>query len=333
MHRHLVLTAKAALCGSIVLLIAPYANTAAVESLAYVGNQGNGTVSIIDTARDEVVRSVPVQGSLGKKIQAVVADRAGKRLFVVDAAANALVVVDAGSGHIIRSIDVGRAPEGASMSPSGRTVAVCVEDENAVALVDVATETITRKIQTQGRNPEHCVFSDDEKWLLTSDENSDDVDIIDVNAGRSVALVHTSGGPRGIAWLPHRLVAYVAQERGGGVDVIDVAKHAIIRSIHTGLRPADVIVGRDGRFAFVSNGGEATVSAIDVAAAKVVASMEVGKRPWNMALTVGGKKLYVANGRSNSVSVIDTQGLRTLKSISVGELPWGVAIPDSVSAH
>jgi YVTN family beta-propeller protein len=333
MHRHPGLMATAAFCGSMGLLLAPMARTVAAEPLAYVANQGNGTVSVIDTIRDEVVRTVPSQGSLGKKIQAVVGERTGKTLFVVDAAANALIVVDAVSGRVIRSLDVGRAPEGASMSPSGKTVAVCVEDDNAVALVDVATAAITRKIRTQGKNPEHCVFNDDEKWLLASDENSDEVDIIDIKAGRSVALVHTSGGPRGIAWLPHQLTAYVAQERGGGVDVIDVAKRAIVRSIHTGLRPADVIVGKDGKFAFVSNGGDATVSAIDTASAKVVATMEVGKRPWNMALTAGGKKLYVANGRSNSVSVIDTQALRVLKSIGVGELPWGVEIPNTLSVH
>jgi YVTN family beta-propeller protein len=333
MHRHLGLMATAAFCGSMGLLIAPMARTVAGEPLAYVANQGNGTVSVIDTIRDEVVRTVPSQGSLGKKIQAVVGERTGKTLFVVDAAANALIVVDAVSGRVIRSLDVGRAPEGASMSPSGKTLAVCVEDDNAVALVDVATVAIARKIRTQGKNPEHCVFNGDEEWLMASDENSDEVDIIDLKAGRSVALVHTSGGPRGIAWLPNQLIAYVAQERGGGVDVIDVAKRAIVRSIHTGLRPADVIIGKDGKFAFVSNGGDATVSVIDTASATVVATMAVGKRPWNMALTANGKKLYVANGRSNSVSVIDTQALRVLKSIGVGELPWGVEIPNSPFVH
>ena len=40
---------------------------------AYVGNQENGTISIIDTTRDEVVRTIPERGRIGQKIQAVVA--------------------------------------------------------------------------------------------------------------------------------------------------------------------------------------------------------------------------------------------------------------------
>ena len=312
-------------CG--ILLAALCAAPARAAEFAYVGVQGSGAVAVIDVASDEVTRTLPDQGKIGTKVQAVVTDRAGKTAFVVDADSSTLITVDAASGQVKQRIDVGKSPEGASLSPSGKSVAVCVEDDNEVTFVDVATEKVTRKIKTQGKNPEHCVYSGDEKWLMTSNENTDDVDIIDLKAGRSVALVHTSGHPRGIAWLPNKPIAFVAQERAGGVDIIDVGKRAVIGTIHTGLRPADALAGLDGSHVFISNGGDGTVSVIDTATSKVVATIPVGKRPWNMALTHDGKKLYVANGRSNSVSVIDTAALAVIKEIPVGELPWGVSIP------
>jgi YVTN family beta-propeller protein len=303
------------------------AAAASAAEYAYVGNQGPGTVSVIDTASDEVSRTLPDQGKIGPKIQAVVTDRGGKTAFVVDAVTNVLIAVDVASGQVKQRIDVGQSPEGASLSPSGKSIAVCVEDDNLVTFVDIATEKVTRKIKTQGKNPEHCVYSSDEKWLMTSNENSDDVDIIDLKAGRSVGLVHTSGHPRGFAWLPNKLIAYVVQEKSGAVDVVDVVKRAVIETIPTGLRPADALASLDGKHVFVSNGGDGTVSVVDTATHKVVATIPVGKRPWNMALTHDGKKLYVANGRSNSVSVIDTSALAVTKEIPVGELPWGVSIP------
>ncbi len=298
----------------------------AADSHAYVGNQETGTVSIIDTATDTVIATLPDHGKIGAKIQAVVADPAGKTAFVVDAEGNALVAVDIASGQVQQRIAVGKSPEGASLSPNGKTIAVCVEDDNLVALVDVATAKVTRKIATQGKNPEHCVFSADGRWLMTSNENSDNIDIIDLTAAHSVALVKTSGHPRGIAWLPGKPIAYVVQEVTGGVDIVDTAKHAVTGSIHTGLRPADAVVSADARHVFVSNGGDATVSVIDTATNKVVATIPVGKRAWNMALTADGKKLYVANGRSNSVSVIDAVAFKALKEIPVSGLPWGVSI-------
>ena len=106
------------------------------------------------------------------------------------------------SGEIKQKIAVGQSPEGASLSPDGKTIAVCVEDDNEVTFVDVATQKVTRKIKTQGQNPEHCVFTRDEKWLITSNENSNDIDVIDLAAGKSIAKIATSGHPRGVALVP-----------------------------------------------------------------------------------------------------------------------------------
>ena len=326
MNRLSLQTSNIVLIGILLQAVAALGAPASAAEFAFVGNQADGNISVIDTSRDEVVRTVPASGKIGDKIQAVIAEPSAKHLFAVDAIGNDLVEVDALSGQLLKRIPVGAGPEGASLSPSGKTIAVCVEEVNQAVLVDVATAAIARVIHTQGINPEHCVFSGDGRWLMTSNENSDDVDIIDLRTDRSVARVHTSGHPRGIAWLPHRMIAYVAQERANAVDVIDVAKRAMIGTIHTGLRPADAIASRDGKMVFVSNGGDGTIAAIDTADRKVIATIPVGKRPWNMAMTRDGKKLYVANGRSNSVSVIDTQKLTLIKNITVGGLPWGVSI-------
>ena len=321
-HRQLAL-----ICGCAALSAGAVGAPRIASAFAYVGNQRNGTVSVIDTVHDVVVRTLPAHGKIGDKIQAVVADRAQKHVFVVDAAGNDLVELDALTGRVQKRIPVGRAPEGASLSPSGRTIAVCVEEDNTVALVDVASARVTRLIHTQGKNPEHCEFNWNGHWMMTGNENSNNADIIDLRTGRSVAVVPTSGHPRGVAWLPHKPLAYVAEESANGVDIVDAVKRRVIRSIHTGLRAAGAIASPHGRRVFVSNGGDGTVSAIDTATNRVLATIPVGKRPWNMAMTPDGRKLYVANGRSDSVTVIDTHALKAIKTIAVGGLPWGVSIP------
>ena len=55
---------------------------AAPADVAFVGNQGDGTVSVIDTGSDKVTRTLPDRNKIGTKIQAVVAQR------TVDAAFN-----------------------------------------------------------------------------------------------------------------------------------------------------------------------------------------------------------------------------------------------------
>lgn len=300
--------------------------TAQAADVAFVGNQGDGTVSVIDTGGDKVTRTLPDRNKIGTKVQAVVPDRTGKTVFVVDALGNDLIPVDVASGSVGQAIPVGTAPEGATLSPDGKTIAVCIEDDNAVTLVDVAHRRVRQRIPLQGKNPEHCVFDSTGRWLMTSNENSDDLDVVDLRAGKSVALIHAPGHPRGIAWLPHQSIAYVAQEAAGNVDVVDVTQRTVLASIHTGLRPADAIASPDGTRVYVTNGGDGTVSVVDTAARRVLSSVPVGKRPWNMAITRDGRKLYVPNGRSNSVSVIDTASLKVIAEIPVGTLPWGVTI-------
>src|SRR5579883_802869 len=54
--------------------LAAFAGAAPAAELAYVGNQGDGTVSVIDTDSDKVIRLLPDRDKIGTKVQAVVPD-------------------------------------------------------------------------------------------------------------------------------------------------------------------------------------------------------------------------------------------------------------------
>ena len=304
-----------------------FSTPALAAPFAYVSNQASGTVSVIDTGKDEVVRTLSGEGKLGKNVRGIVAERTGKTLFVVDAKGGKVDVLDIATDKVKAQVAVGDSPEGIGMSAAGDFLAACLEDDNAVALIDVKTLKVAKHITLAGKNPEHCVFSPDGALLLASNENSNDVDVVDLKTGVTLGTVKSSGHPRGMAFLRGTHIAYVAAETANAVDVIDADKRQVVRTIPAALRSAGAIASADGKTIYIANGGAGSVSVIDVAKNSAVAEIPVGKRPWNMALTRDGKKLYVANGRSNSVSVIDIAARKVSKEIPVGELPWGVAIP------
>jgi YVTN family beta-propeller protein len=306
-----------------------FAGVAAANAatLAYVPNQKSGTISVIDTSTDTVTKTLTVKNALGKRLQALDTDAKGTTLYVVDAANNKLVAIDPETDSVKQSVDIGEDVEGVRVSPNGEMLAVCAEGQHKVLLVDAKTFKITARIATQGKNPEHCEFTHDAKLVITSNEGTDNLDVIDVAKKQSIGTIATSGHPRGAAFVPGTSTLYVAQENGNDVDVVDIAARKKVASIPTALRTAGVTMSPDGKTVYAANGGAGSVSVIDVASNKAVAEIKVGQRPWNMALTPDGKKLYVANGRSNSVSVIDTTTRKVTKEIPVGELPWGVSIP------
>ena len=294
-------------------------------ALAYVPNQRAGTISVIDTGKDVVLRTLSAQGQLGKRLQQVLPGPAG-HLYVIDAQGHRLLELDTVQDRILRSVDIGENAEGIALSPNGDQFAVCVEGQNQVMLIDPASFAIGARIATRGQAPEHCVYSPDGALLLTSNEGSDDLDVIDLKAGKSTGVIATSGHPRGMAFAPDGNTAYVAQESASVVDVVDLVARRRVASIPAGQRTAGIAISRDGSRVYASNGGAGTVSVIDPAARSSLAEIPVGQRPWNPALSADGKKLYVANGRSNSVSVIDTATMKEIKQIAVGEMPWGVVI-------
>src|SRR5580765_4670687 len=189
-------------CGILVAAFtALFSARALAASFAYVPNQASGTISVIDTDKDEVVRTLSADGKLAKKLNGIVADRAGTTLFVVDAEGGKVDVIDIASDKLKAQIAVGKGPEGIGMSAQGDLLAVCVEDDNWVALIEVKTLKPGKHVTLRGKNPEHCIFSSDGALLLASNENSGDIDVVDPRAGVSLGTVKSSGHPRGIAFL------------------------------------------------------------------------------------------------------------------------------------
>lgn len=299
---------------------------AAPAVAAYVPNEKSGTIAVIDTASDKVVRNLSGGGKFGKRVQQIAVVPGGKTLLVVDGMSHQLHELDIASDTILRSVDIGEDAEGVTLSPSGEQLAVCAEGRDVVLLIDEKRFTIDQQIKTQGDTPEHCAYTPDGKRLLTSNEGSSDLDVIDLAAGKSVATIKTSGHSRGMGFSPDGNTVYVAQESANVVDVIDLAKGSKVASIPAALRTAGITVSSDGSRVYASNGGAGSITVIDTAAGKAIAEIPVGKRPWNPALTPDGRKLYVANGRSNTVSVIDTAALKETAQIPVGEFPWGAVI-------
>jgi YVTN family beta-propeller protein len=110
----------------------------------------DGGVSIIDVATKKVVQTIPLGTKRSNRIK-LTPD--GKFALVSDLDAGELVVVDAPARKAIRRIPLGKQPEGILIPPGGGRAFVAVNGDNHVAIVDLRTWTVTRKLQT-GTGPD-----------------------------------------------------------------------------------------------------------------------------------------------------------------------------------
>jgi YVTN family beta-propeller protein len=180
---------------------------------AYVPNEKSATVSVIDTATDTVVRTLPG----GQRPRGIATD--GKHLYISEAPATAwwwsTSTRQAGQEHPPGRV-AGRRQRVGRPSPD-RGGGGGIQQRGAAGCRKRAIAEI--KVRAK---PEHAVFSPDGRWLLVSAENAEQVDLIDVKARRQVGSIPVGKRPRGIGFTPDGKRAYVACELASTVYAIDM---------------------------------------------------------------------------------------------------------------
>jgi YVTN family beta-propeller protein len=110
----------------------------------------DGGVSIIDVASKKVVQTIAVGTKRSNRIK-LTPDAAFA--LITDLDAGELVVLDAVARKEIKRIPLGKAPEGILMPATGGVAYVAVNGDNFVAVIDLKTWTVTKKIAT-GAGPD-----------------------------------------------------------------------------------------------------------------------------------------------------------------------------------
>jgi YVTN family beta-propeller protein len=119
-------------------------------------HSGDGGLSIIDLRSLKVVQTLPIGTKRSNRVK-LTPD--GKFALVSDLDAGEIVVLDAPARTVIRHLALGKAPEGILMPPSGGVAYVAVNGDNFVAVVDLKTWQVTKKIMT-GAGPDGMAWVD-----------------------------------------------------------------------------------------------------------------------------------------------------------------------------
>jgi YVTN family beta-propeller protein len=208
----------AALSGALILFAAASARPAAAP-FAYVAS-GTNTVSVIDTATNMVVATIPV----GKFPGGVAVAPDGKHVYVTNNQANTVSVIDTASNTVVATVPVGASPKGLAVTPDGKHVYVaattCCLLLGQVSVIDTGSNTVVATVPGVGQAP--------------------------------VAVAITPDGQH--AYVTFR----PPQESGSGFAVIATASNTVVARVpvgfyFTGVR--GIAITPDGKHAYVSNIG------------------------------------------------------------------------------
>ncbi|SIN78121.1 40-residue YVTN family beta-propeller repeat-containing protein [Singulisphaera sp. GP187] len=156
------------------------------------------------------------------------------------------------------------------------------------------------------RSPIALALSTDGTRILTANQTSGTVSLVDTAAGRVLAEVATGDKPAGVALAKDGRRGAVTHWYGYDLAVLEVGseKLEVVGRVAVGPEPRGVVIGDDGKTAYVAVGVSNEVVRVDLDAREVTGRLAVGREPRGLALSPDGTHLLVGNTRSQSLSLI-----------------------------
>ncbi|MEX1276451.1 MAG: beta-propeller fold lactonase family protein, partial [Bacteroidota bacterium] len=210
-----------------------------------------------------------------------------------------------------------RAVHGAQVSRDGLQLWTTNEQSDNIAIIDVATRSVTEIIKVDPSVPD-----------------------LPIGAPRF--------GPYQMVFSPDGAAAYVTCRYSNEVRVFDTQTRNLIKAIPVGTSPLILDITPDGGFVYVANRGTGASPSRSVSVIRTSDNTElmkiqdVGVEPHGVAVTKDGRYVYVACENVNSpdaphhpveglktpgmVAVIEVATNQVIKRIEVGAFAAGVAI-------
>ena len=287
---------------------------------AYVSNEKSNTISVIDTDKFQVVKTIKV----GQRPRGIELTKDGKFILVAVGDDDTIQMIDVATHEIAATLPSGPDPELFTQDPTGKILYVANEDANTVTIIDLEKRVPLGEVQV-GVEPEGMGISPDGKILVNTSETTNMAHFIDTQTREIVANVLVDSRPRFAEFKQDGSELWVSSEVGGTVSIIDPVKREVSKKIAfdiPGLRkeaiqPVGINITKDGKTGFVALGPANRVAVVNGATHEVQKYLLVGQRVWHLAFTPDEKYLLTTNGVSNDVSVIDVGAMSEVGRIAV----------------
>lgn len=168
---------------------------------------------------------------------------------------------------------------------------------------------------------------DSQLWnrLYVTNFLSNNVSVVDLNAGRVMATIPVGNGPTGMAVSPDVQQVYVANMLSGTVSVISTALNQVtntipVPSFYNASAPFGMALTHDGAKLYVTNLNDGTVRVIDTRSKKVVDTITKAY-DWALryiAISPDGQYAWAIGTGEGKVSVIKTEDNQVVAKI------WGL---------
>jgi len=294
-------------------------------SYVYVPNTESNTVSVIDPATYQVVRTVDV----GDQPQHVVPSWDLKTLWVNNDLGNSLTPINPANGQFGKPVSV-HDPYNLYFTPDGKSAVVMAESDREIVFRDPRTMAIQTVLHVPCEGVNHADFAPDGSYFIASCEFSGQMLKVDTAKHTLIGELSLERGamPQDVKISPDGSVWYVADMQTSGAWTLDGDTFKITGFISTGLGAHGLYVSRDSKSLYITNRGEGSISVLDFATNKLVAKWRIpGHASPDMGgVSADGKVLWLTGRYDAEVYAISTTDGHLIARIPVGAGPHGLCV-------
>jgi DNA-binding beta-propeller fold protein YncE len=306
------------------------AGSASGAETVYVFNVGSKDVTLIDASARQARETRP----LGAAVRWLSNEQTywdGQLVWTYDFPDNKLqaIGIDPRNVAVTRTVpDLGNGPGHSLMLlPDKKTAAINVAGDNVIAVIDVVSGQIVRKVPT-GKFPCDLHFTPDGRFAYTPERDQDTVSMFDT---RTWELVKTVTFPQGsqpfmLRVSPDGKEVWVQTGKADTNVVLNADDLSTLATLPTGKGPVTNAWTPDARYSVVSNSGDTFASVFDAKTYKEVARLAVGQGGSNIGFTRDGNTGFMSVTGANAVAVIDMAKLSVVTQLQAGTQPQGLIV-------
>jgi len=320
------------------------------KTFAYVTNQGDGTVSVIDTSTNSPVEGSPIFlcsdcDNPGPTGLAVTPN--GRFVYVANQFAGNVAVINTSTyavTNIPLSCECTTAPFDVAITPNGSFVYVTDNANGAVYVIQTSDNEVVATITGVGENPQGIAIDPTGTFAYVGHGASESdsasevciIALLGTSANTVTGTIPVGFAPTGVAFQPGAHVAYVTNDDDGTISIINTSTNTVTNTITLPLNgegpaaPYFVAFTPDGKSAYVTDQGEGggrviVINTASPSSTPTLISPTDSSSPVQIAITPDGSRAYVPVGSGNIVP-ISTSSNSAGTEIEVGSSPFGIAI-------
>ncbi len=210
-----------------------------------------------------------------------------------------------------------------AFAPNGATAYVSGYSSTGLAIVDVASNTVTGTVTagTAGDAYDVAVSQDGSRVFMGADGH---VYVIDPVAKSVVYNVAVSGAANHISVHPSQPFVYASLFDAQEVDEVNVQTGVVTQRFSVPGTPQGSVVSPDGSYLYIAN-ESGTLDILNLSTKTIETSVSLGCPGFGIAMTPDSQQLWVSCGYGNVVKVVDIASQTVVATIAAGNSPRRVA--------